>query len=104
MSSTETTSSLPFRLGCPVWNCQSWLGTVYPLRERKPRWLHWYTRMFNTVEGNSTFYGLPKRDVAERWAKESVDGFRFALKVPRVISHDCRLVDCDRELGDFISF
>jgi uncharacterized protein YecE (DUF72 family) len=68
------------------------------------KWLHWYTRMFNTVEANSTFYGLPSLDVAQRWADESVDGFRFALKVPQSISHQARLIGCERELDAFIQF
>ena len=96
--------NLPFRLGCPVWNCPNWSGVVYPEETPKPKWLYHYTRMFNTVEVNSTFYGLPSIDVARRWANESVDGFRFALKVPRSISHDSVLVNCRRELSDFLRF
>lgn len=98
------TSKLPFRLGCPVWNCVHWAGTVYPSGAAKTKWLHWYSRMFNTVEGNSTFYGLPSLDIAKRWADETVDGFQFALKVPRSISHECRLIDCQRERDAFIEF
>lgn len=98
------TSKLPFRLGCPVWNCAHWPGTVYPAGATKNKWLHWYSQMFNTVEGNSTFYGLPTLDVARRWAGETVDGFRFALKVPRSISHECRLIGCQRERDAFIEF
>ena len=60
--------------------------------------------MFNTVEGNSTFYGLPAIDVAKRWADESAEGFQFALKVPRLISHDAQLVGCERDLDALIQF
>ena len=94
--------NLPFFLGCPVWNCQEWEGTVYPTGARKSKWLYHYTRMFNTVEGNSTFYGLPPQKTVLRWADESANGFRFALKVPRSISHDARLVNCRKQLDDFL--
>lgn len=104
MDENECTVDLPFRLGCPVWNCSGWTGEVYPAGTPKGRWLHWYSRTFNTVEGNSTFYGLPSTDVARRWASESADGFRFALKVPQAISHQARLVGCERELDQFIEF
>lgn len=60
--------------------------------------------MFNTVEGNSTFYGLPSLDTARRWADESAEGFRFSLKMPRAISHESRLVGCERELAAFLEF
>ncbi len=96
------TVDLPLYLGCPVWNSAAWAGEVFPAGTPKSRWLGWYSQMFNTVEGNSTFYGLPSLDVARRWAEESAPGFRFALKMPQSISHQARLVGCERELESFI--
>lgn len=58
--------------------------------------------MFNTVEGNSTFYGLPSLETVQRWCNETAGGFRFSMKFPRVISHDKELVGCDRELQSFL--
>ena len=104
MSTNLHTVHLPLRLRCPVWNCAEWVGEIYPSGTPKSRWLHWYSRTFNTVEGNSTFYGLPSLDVARRWADHSVDGFRFALKVPQTISHDAMLIGCERELEAFLTF
>ena len=97
----DVTPPLPFYLGCPVWNCAGWGGQVYPEKSKKSDWLHWYTRTFNTVEGNSTFYGLPSLAVAKRWASESAKGFRFALKVPREISHVLRLHRAKEALARF---
>jgi len=91
MSDVHRTASFPFALGCPVWSCDAWSDIVYPRRTPRRDWLTWYSRMFNTVEGNSTFYALPTFEIAQRWADETADGFEFALKFPRDISHEGQL-------------
>jgi uncharacterized protein YecE (DUF72 family) len=64
--------------------------------------LRQYSQAFNTVEGNSSFYGIPTIETARRWASETEPGFRFALKFPRVISHERQLTDCVAELRMFL--
>ncbi len=91
MTSSPSTPAFPFAIGCPVWACDAWGDVVYPARCPRRQWLAWYSQMFNTVEGNSTFYALPSMEVAKRWANETADGFHFALKFPRDISHGARL-------------
>jgi uncharacterized protein YecE (DUF72 family) len=68
--------------------------------EGKParRWLQLYTREFDTVEVNSTFYRLPLKSSASRWVEESPPGFLFAVKASRYLTHIKRLTD----LGDGI--
>jgi uncharacterized protein YecE (DUF72 family) len=89
---TQTTHNNFYRLGCPVWNCSSWKGSVYAAGAPKDRWLNSYSSLFGTVEGNSTFYGIPSPDTFQRWADRAANGFRFALKVPRAISHEKELI------------
>jgi uncharacterized protein YecE (DUF72 family) len=91
MSKQPTTPAFPFAIGCPVWSCDQWGDVVYPARTPRREWLSHYTRMFNTVEGNSTFYALPSIETAQRWADEAAEGFEFALKFPRDISHEGEL-------------
>jgi uncharacterized protein YecE (DUF72 family) len=86
---------LGYFLGCPVFASADWPNLVYPPKAPRATWLSWYSRSFNTVEGNSTFYSLPSREVISKWATETADGFQFCLKVPREISHDARLVGCE---------
>ena len=50
-----------------------------------------HARVFNTVEGNTTFYALPRPDVVERWKESTPSNFRFCFKFPRSISHDRKL-------------
>jgi uncharacterized protein YecE (DUF72 family) len=62
------------------------------------RWLHLYTREFDTVEVNNTFYRLPLKSSVSRWVDESPPGFLFAVKASRYLTHIKRLTD----LGDGI--
>lgn len=95
--------TLPYHLGCPVWSCGDWVGTLFASGAKKHEYLHQYSMAFNTVEGNSTFYGLPSLDTVRRWCDEALPGFRFALKFPRAISHERQLVDAGAETRAFLS-
>jgi len=72
---------------------------VYPPGLSSGRWLRHYAQFFDTVELNATFYRLPKRAAAERWAAETPDGFSFAVKVSRYLTHVVRLADAAEHLG-----
>lgn len=91
-----------FYLGCPIWACGEWLGSVFTAEAKRNDWLRQYSVAFNTVEGNSTFYGLPTLDTVKRWADETQDGFRFCLKFPRAISHDHELIDAQADTAAFL--
>ncbi|MDG1807579.1 MAG: DUF72 domain-containing protein [Pirellulaceae bacterium] len=84
-----TTSHMPpFFLGCPVWSCAGWKGQVYPASAPQKSWLKYYSETFLTVEGNTTFYAIPSPDTVQRWIAQVKPGFQFALKFPRVITHE----------------
>jgi uncharacterized protein YecE (DUF72 family) len=90
------------QLGCPIWACEKWRGTLFAPKAKRSDWLAQYSSVFNTVEGNSTFYGLPALDTVRRWAQETADGFRFALKFPREISHERRLFGAESATEAFL--
>ncbi|MFN9720273.1 MAG: DUF72 domain-containing protein [Planctomycetota bacterium] len=92
----------PLYLGCPVWACDHWRGSLYTSKATRSDWLSQYSRIFHTVEGNSTFYALPTVETARRWAESVAKGFQFSMKMPRAISHDRRLRHATRELAAFI--
>lgn len=52
-----------------------------------------YAQVFHAVEINSSFYRPHKPQTYARWAASTPDGFRFAVKLPKAITHDRRLVD-----------
>jgi uncharacterized protein YecE (DUF72 family) len=61
-----------------------------------------YASVFNGVEINSSFYRPHQRKTYERWAASTPSDFRFAVKVPKTISHERRLVDADEPLARFL--
>jgi uncharacterized protein YecE (DUF72 family) len=60
-----------------------------------------YAEYFNAVEVNSTFYRLPRRTTIERWRCSTPLGFRFAVKLPRSITHEAQLEDVADEVSGF---
>ncbi|KAB1072593.1 DUF72 domain-containing protein [Methylobacterium planeticum] len=61
-----------------------------------------YAGCFNAVEINTSFHRPHRVATYERWATSVPDGFRFAVKIPRTITHDRRLVDIDDLLARFL--
>ena len=83
------TSSPPVSIGLPQWFHAAW-----PFTPRSDDALARYSRHFDTVEGNTTFYGLPKPDTVRAWQAAVPAHFRFCFKFPRSISHDAELHQC----------
>jgi uncharacterized protein YecE (DUF72 family) len=50
-----------------------------------------YARVLRCAEINSSFYRSHRVETYERWAAQTPGDFRFAVKVPRAITHDARL-------------
>lgn len=70
-----------------------WRGRLYPEREPKRRWLKLYSQQFDTVEVNSTFYRLARREAVAGWVDQTPPGFLFAVKASRYLTHVRRLVE-----------
>ncbi len=95
-------SELPYYLGCPIWSKAEWVGTLF-LKNAKPSdYLRQYASVFNTVEGNTTFYALPKPETVLKWRAETPSSFRFCFKFPQTISHHLRLQLAEKEARAFL--
>jgi uncharacterized protein YecE (DUF72 family) len=81
------------RIGCAGWSYADWRGRFYPEGLPQRRWLEHYAAHFDTVEINSTFYRLPKRDAVAGWTEQVPPGFIFAVKASRYLTHIRRLRD-----------
>lgn len=90
-------------LGLPVWNRPDWTGELYPPSTPPGERLAAYARIFNAVEGNTTFYATPPATTVARWAAQTGPGFRFCFKLPRAITHDRMLVNAGRDHEAFMS-
>ena len=78
-------------VGTSGWQYRDWRGPVYPPKEPVRRWLELYAERFPTVEINNSFYRLPTRDRFKAWADATPDGFCFAVKASRYLTHIRRL-------------
>jgi len=79
-----------FRIGCSGWSYSGnlgWIGTFYPKGIPPSKMFQFYTKIFNTVELNTTFYNLPRIGTVEKWAKKSPKDFIFSVKFPQDITH-----------------
>lgn len=89
-------------LGCPIWSHRPWVGEFFLPGTRPSQFLREYARVFNAVEGNSTFYAVPAVEQLRRWRDDTPEGFRFCFKFPRRISHWKRLRNCENEVEHFL--
>ena len=90
-------------LGLPQWSHPAWPGQLLGVGARPAEHLAHYARVFNTVEGNTTFYASPTPDTVRRWADAVPPQFRFSFKFPKEISHQSDLVSAVKQVADFIT-
>ncbi len=89
------------RIGCSGWMYDDWRGRLYPEREPKRRWLELYAEHFDTVEVNSTFYRLARRDTVAAWVEHTPDEFLFTVKASRYLTHIRRLANIEDGVSRF---
>ena len=61
-----------------------------------------YASRFDAVEINSSFYQSHQRETYERWAKSVPARFRFAVKMPKWLTHEACLEDTGKPLARFL--
>src|SRR5262245_54418595 len=93
----------PVSIGTCGWGYADWAGVFYPDGLPECERLPYYAEHFPIVEADSTFYGCPRLDTVLSWRDKTPPGFRFSLKVPKVVTHDKALLDCRQELGRFLT-
>ncbi|MBQ4821263.1 DUF72 domain-containing protein [Aquimarina sp. MMG016] len=84
------TKNFSVYVGCAKWNKQDLKG-FYP-RGTKDE-LEYYSRQFNSIELNATFYRIFSEDQFKKWYDKTPDGFKFFPKLVQNISHLKRLND-----------
>ncbi len=81
----------PFLVGTSGFMYDHWDGAFYPHSSRRGDWLELYAEAFPTVELNVTFYRLPAASTFRGWGERVPQGFVFAIKASRYITHVLRL-------------
>ena len=82
-------------VGTSGWSYSSWKGVFYPEDLPSQRYLAFYSGEFPTTEINYSFYHLPKPETYAKWTAQVPDGFVFAVKASRFITHVKRLADVE---------
>ncbi len=88
------------RIGTAGWNIPKEQAAAFPAEGSH---LERYAQVFGTVEINSSFYRPHRRSTYERWAASAPEAFRFAVKVPKTITHEHRLRMTSELLDRFLS-
>ncbi len=87
--------------GTSGWSYADWVGPFYPVGTPVARYLAVYAQQFASVEVDATFYRPPSMAMITAWRDRTPDGFRFAAKVPRLITHDQQLLDVQPAIEQF---
>jgi len=90
-------------VGTSSFTASGWERSFYPTGTKPTDFLRYYATRFNTVEIDSTFYGIPAPATVQGWGSKTPNDFIVAAKVPQIITHEKLLIDCDNEFNDFIS-
>ncbi|MEF7613050.1 DUF72 domain-containing protein [Aquincola sp. MAHUQ-54] len=81
-------ASHPVRVGTAAWSIPRAVAGSFP---GEGSHLARYARVLHCAEINTSFYRSHRPETYARWAAQTPPGFRFAVKLPRTITHDQRL-------------
>jgi len=87
------------RIGTAGWSIPRAVADRFPTDGTS---LERYAARFDAVEINSSFHRPHRISTWQRWGDSVPEHFRFAVKLPKTVTHGARLVDCDAELDRFI--
>jgi uncharacterized protein YecE (DUF72 family) len=96
--STKKAGAGRLLVGCAGWTIPREAAAAFPTEGSH---LERYASVFGTVEINSSFYRAHQVKTYQRWADSVPDNFEFAVKLPRSITHDAKLIDIDAPLAQF---
>lgn len=94
-------NSFSFKIGAPAWSCTAWKGKIYPETSKPDSFLHHYSQHFDTIELNSTHYGIPKTNTLLKWKAAVPDTFTFNPKFLQSVSHKKRLLHSKNDIQEF---
>lgn len=99
LKANKKNAPLEVYVGCAKWNKADLRG-FYP-RGTKDE-LVYYSRQFNSIELNATFYNSPSKEQVMTWKQKTPEAFRFFPKIPQSISHFGRLLNAKEKVEAFV--
>lgn len=91
-----------YHIGCTGWSLKEWVGTFYTDDAKADDFLGQYASVFNSVEGNTSFYRIPSEKNIREWKAKTPDGFKFCFKFHRSLTHERRLHNVYDEVMSFL--
>ena len=91
------------RIGISGWTYGPWRGVFYPDDLAQKRELEHASRKFNSIEINGSFYSLQRPSSYQAWYDATPEGFVFAVKGGRFITHMKKLKDVEVPLANFLA-
>nr|WP_295373848.1 DUF72 domain-containing protein [uncultured Sphingosinicella sp.] len=88
------------RIGTAGWSVPTDVADRFPTEGSS---LERYASRFSCAEINSTFHRSHRQSTYERWAASVPPGFRFSAKLPKTITHQSKLVECENLLHLFVT-
>ena len=89
---TATRASVPGAyVGTSGWSYPTWRDGFYPEKARPADFLRLYSERLPSVELNTSAYQLPAEERFSSWAEQVPPDFRFAVRLPRLITHGSRV-------------
>ena len=91
-----------FQVGTSGWHYDHWQGPFYPENLPSDDWLAYYSARLSTVEINNSFYQLPEVESLRNWRSGMPQGFLFAAKASRYITHMKKLKDPEEPVASLL--
>ncbi|MCW2831168.1 MAG: hypothetical protein JWP31_1860 [Aeromicrobium sp.] len=91
------------RIGISGWTYAPWRGVFYPPGLRQADELEFAANRLPSIEINGSFYSLQRPESYRRWRDVTPDGFVFAVKGGRFITHMKKLADVEQPLANFFA-
>ena len=94
---------MTFHVGTSGFHYNHWRERFYPKGLPASRWLQFYATRFTTVELNNPFSRLPSEQTFAGWRERAPEGFTYAVKASRYLTHVKRLADPEEPIERLFS-
>jgi uncharacterized protein YecE (DUF72 family) len=89
-------------LGTIGFSYKDWVGNFYPSSTTQREYLPYYSKIFNSVEIDTTFHAIPRPATVQSWFRITPPEFKICLKTPRIITHELGLKKTEGLMSEFL--
>ena len=89
------------KIGTAGWDYKDWVGSFYLKKLIRSQFLTFFSKFFEIVEINSSFYNIPSKKMVKNWNERVPENFRFIIKIWQKISHNLNDPDLDLYVSEF---